>query len=163
MTSLIIHGRKFKNRVNIESKTENRVDIGSKRTKSIAKFVNSLIFQVKKTRFATVFVHRKIANFYPNRLNFFFKPRRNLRRTRISRLEIYQNMLTGGKSLPYMSFFDDFLQSLRCSSHNKEGRIEFNFFMKSHNFSRRIRIWPKKRHKLNTKIFDFFFVAFSWP
>ena len=61
MTSLIIHDRKFKNRVNIESKTENRVDIGSKHTKRIAKFVNLLIFYVKKTRFGTDFDRRKIA------------------------------------------------------------------------------------------------------
>ena len=62
MTSLIIHDPKYENRVNIESKTENRVDIGSKLTKSVAKRVSFLIFYVKKTRFATVFDHRKIAN-----------------------------------------------------------------------------------------------------
>ena len=62
ITSLIIYDRKFKNGVNIESKTENRGDIGSKLAKRIAKLVNSLIFYVKKTRFATVFDHRKIAN-----------------------------------------------------------------------------------------------------
>ena len=60
MTSLIIHDPKYENRVKIESKTENRVDIGSKLTKRMAKCVNSLIFYVKKTRFATVFDHRKI-------------------------------------------------------------------------------------------------------
>ena len=110
MTSLIIHDRKFKNRVNIESKTENRVDIGSKLTKHIAKFVNSLIFKVKKTRFATVFDHRKIANSYPNRLNFFFKPRRNLRRTRILRLETLDDKLTCQKSLPELPFFNVFYE-----------------------------------------------------
>ena len=62
MNSLIIHDPKCKNGVNIESKTENRVDIGSKLTKRIAKLVNMLIFYVKVTRFATVFDHRKIAN-----------------------------------------------------------------------------------------------------
>ena len=62
MTSLIIHDPKYENRVNIESKTEKRLDIGSKRTKHIAKLVISLNFKVKKTRFATVFDHRKIAN-----------------------------------------------------------------------------------------------------
>ena len=61
MAESIIHDQKFKNRVNIESKTENRVDIGSKLTKRIAKFVNSLIFYAKITRFGTVFDHRKIA------------------------------------------------------------------------------------------------------
>ena len=55
-----------------------------------------------------------------------------------------------------MSFSGDISQSLRCSSHNKQGRIEFNFFLKKHNFSRRIRIWPKKRHKLNKKFSTFF-------
>jgi hypothetical protein len=63
MASLIIHDSKFKNGVNIESKTENRVDIGSKHTKRIAKLVNMLIFYVKTSRFATVFDHRKIAVF----------------------------------------------------------------------------------------------------
>jgi len=87
MTSSIIHDPNLKNGVNIESKTENRVDIGSKLTKSIAKLVNSLIFYVKKTRFAPVFDHRKITNSQPNRLNFFFKPRQNLRRTRILKLK----------------------------------------------------------------------------
>ena len=61
MASLIIHDEKFKNGVSIKSKTGNRVDIGSKLTKRIAKRVNSLIFYVKKTRFGTVFDHRKIA------------------------------------------------------------------------------------------------------
>ena len=110
MTSLIIHVPKYEKWVNIESKTENRVDIGSKRTKSIAKLVNSLIFKVKKTRFATVFDHRKIANFYPNRLNFFFKPRRNLRRTRISRLENLDDKWTCRKSSPELSFLAVFLR-----------------------------------------------------
>jgi hypothetical protein len=62
MTSLIMHDPKFKNGVNIESKSENRVDIGSKLTKSIAKLVNSLNFYVKTLLFATVFDHLKIAN-----------------------------------------------------------------------------------------------------
>ena len=63
MASLIIHDRKFKNGVNIELKTENRVDVGSKLMKRIAKLVNMLIFYLKTSRFATVFDHRKIAVF----------------------------------------------------------------------------------------------------
>ena len=42
--------------------TQNRVNIGSKLTKSTAKFVNSLNFYLKTLLFATVFDHRKIAN-----------------------------------------------------------------------------------------------------
>ena len=53
---------------------------------------------------------RKIANSYPNRLNFFFKPRRNLRRTRILRLETLDDNLTGRKLLPELSFFESFLR-----------------------------------------------------
>ena len=62
MTSLIIHDPKFKNVVNIESKTENRVDIGSKLVNNVPKHVNSTIIYVKQTRFGTVLDHRKIAN-----------------------------------------------------------------------------------------------------
>jgi hypothetical protein len=57
-----MHDIKFKNGVNIESKTENRVDIGSKLTKRIGKLVNSLNFYLKTFLFATVFDHLKIAN-----------------------------------------------------------------------------------------------------
>jgi hypothetical protein len=59
--ALIIHDPKSKNVVNIESKTENRVDIGSKLVNNVPKHVNSTIIYVKKTRFATIFDHRKIA------------------------------------------------------------------------------------------------------
>ena len=63
MASLVIHDRKFKNGVNMESKSEKRVDIGSKLMKRIAKLVKMLIFYIKTSRFATVFDHRKIADF----------------------------------------------------------------------------------------------------
>lgn len=163
MTSLIIHDRKFKNRVNIESKTENRVDIGSKLTKRIAKLVNSLIFYVKKTRFPPVFDYLKIANSQPNRLNFFFKPRQNLRRTRISRLESLPDKLTCRKSLPALSFFAVFRRFSTFFYSWKDDRIGVNFFLKTLIFSRRIRFWPKKREKLNRKMSDFFHVIFKCP
>ena len=163
MSSLIIHDPKHENRVNIESKTENRVDIGSKHTKRIAKLVSSLISYVKKTRFATVFDHCKIGNFWPNRLNFFFKRRQNLRRSRISRLESLDDKSICRKSLAEMSVFAVFRRFSTIFYSWKDDRIEVNFFLKTLIFSRRIRFWPKKREKLNRKKSHFFHVIFKRP
>jgi hypothetical protein len=163
MTSSIIHDPNLKNGVNIESKTENRVDIGSKLTKSIAKLVNSLIFYVKKTRFAPVFDHRKITNSQPNRLNFFFKPRQNLRRTRILKLKSLDDKWTCRISTPDLSFFAVFRRFSTFFYLWKDDRIEVNFFLKTLIFSRRIRFWPKKRGKLNRKMSHFFHVIFDCP
>ena len=158
-----MHDPKFKNWVNIESKTENRADIGSKLTKRIAKLVNSLIFYVKKTRFPPVFDYLKIAISQPNRLNFFFKPRQNLRRTRISRLKSLNDKLTCRISTPDLSFFAVFCRFSTFFYSWKDDRIEVNFFLKTLIFSRRIRFWPKKREKSNRKMSDFFHVIFKCP
>lgn len=100
MVSLIIHDPKPIEGVNIESKTGNRVDIGSKVVNFVPKLGNLVIIYVKTSRFATAFDHREIAVSRPNGTNFFFKLRRNLRRTRKLGLETLDDKLTSPKSLP---------------------------------------------------------------